>query len=121
MPDNRLFGQGIGLRGVLIPRWLVSQCLNKLVSKDLYIGPLIGVIFNLHRLLLWLEVPPSIFLLLGILNIFQCHKCGMGVAPKDALVPHKVVIDEFAGDRRGGTFIIISFIRVRVICISSWA
>ncbi len=43
----------------------------------------------------------------------------MGVAPKDALVPHKVVIDKFAGDRRGGTFIIISFIRVRVICISS--
>ena len=45
----------------------------------------------------------------------------MSIPPEDTLVPHKVVIDEFAGDRRGCTFIIISFIRVRVICISFWA
>jgi hypothetical protein len=45
----------------------------------------------------------------------------MSVASENAFIPHEVIIDEFAGDRKEGTFTTLNFIRVQVTCISFWA
>ena len=45
----------------------------------------------------------------------------MGVSPEDSLVPHQVVIDEFADINEERTFITPSSIMVQVIYIFSWA
>ena len=45
----------------------------------------------------------------------------MGVSPEDSLVPHQVVIDEFADFNKELTFITPNSIMVRVIYIFSWA
>jgi hypothetical protein len=71
VPDHWFFRQGISLRRVLVPGRFVSQGFDKLISKNFNIGPFISIILNLNGLLLWLEIAPGIFNLLGAINILE--------------------------------------------------
>lgn len=97
MPDDRLFGQGVRLGRILVPGGFVGQGLDELVGENLNVCAFVWGLLKLNRLLPDLEIFLGVFeLLLSILHVFQSDEGGVGVATKDTLIPHEIVVDEFA-------------------------
>jgi hypothetical protein len=98
VPDDGLFGEGIRLGCILVPGGFVCERLDELVGENLNVCALVRGLLKLNGLLPDLEVLLSVFrlLLLSVFHVFQSDQRGMGVPTEDTLIPHEIVVNEFA-------------------------
>lgn len=102
MPDDRLINHKVRLGPILVARGLISEGFHVLVGEDLDVGPPVP-----HLLIVVVFLPGHRLGFLGggvgirDFGIFGGGDEGrIGVASDNALVPHEIVVDEFATLRR---------------------
>lgn len=97
MADDGLLGQRLRLRPVLVSGRLICERLNELISEYFNVGPLV-VVEGVGGLLCLFagDHGHAGGRVKGLVVFLGDDDGGVGVAPEDPLVPHEVVVDEFA-------------------------